>query len=75
MYKTNKIDPDKAVLPATSRKKIEIPGKSLFARKRLFNHVGSFIGESGVAVESMYKKIRKDEMVIDLLYSCKDVIG
>ena len=75
MYKTNKIDPDKAVLPATSRKKIEIPGKSLLARKRLFNHVGSFIGESAVAVESMYKKIRKDEMVIDLLYSCKDVIG
>ena len=34
MYKTNKIDPDKAVLPAT-RKKIEIPGKSLLAWKRL----------------------------------------
>ena len=75
VYKTNKIDPGNALLSATSRKKIQIPGKCLLARKRLFNHVGSFIGESAQAVESMYKKIRKDEMVIDLLYSCKDAIG
>ena len=60
--------------PEPREKKIQIPGKCLLARKRLFNHVGSFIGESAQAVESMYKKIRKDEMVIDLLYSCKDVI-
>lgn len=74
MYKTNKIDPDTFISSSASSKKIQVPGKCLLARKRLFNHVGSFIGESAQAVESMYKKIRKDEMVIDLLYSCKDVI-
>lgn len=46
-------------------------GQKELAKKRLFHHVASFIGEDKNSIEFMYNKISKDDVVLKILFACR----